>query len=192
MEFIQVKNRCLNNVIPADAHEVNVEMSASMSGNCLPDFSTEDPFVSLELNVIVLGKTKKKTRVKCAWHLDRDLKKEGDNESLYVHPLYHFQYGGNEISDLVTHGHHIVLGSPRLPHPPLDGILAIDFILSNYYGEYWTKLRHEDEYRQLVDTAQKRFWRSYSFSLASRWHRTEPKISEWDYKTIYPRIAEAH
>lgn len=190
LDFNHVSKECLKNSIPDSAKEVYLQLSVKLSGICLPVASTDDPLISLAVNVIVFGKNGGGTNLKCAWHLDRDLKTRGNNESQYLHPLYHFQYGGQEIYGYNNSGVHILLDSPRLPHFPLDGILAIDFILSNYYGESWAELRHDPEYKKLIESAQKRFWRPYSLSIASRWFRHEPKISEWDYKELLPQLCE--
>jgi hypothetical protein len=54
-----------------------------------------------------------------------------------------------------------LLGPPRLPYPPLDAILAIDFVLANFRGSVWRDLRSVAEYRRLVLEAQHRLWRPY-------------------------------
>jgi hypothetical protein len=190
LDFIHVSKECLKNCIPDSANEVFLQLSVSARGICLPDASTDDPLTSLAVNVIVFGKDDGGTDLKGSWHLDRDLKKKEGKESQYLHPLYHFQYGGQEIYDFNNSGVHILLDSPRLPHFPLDGILAIDFVLSNYYGEFWSELRQEAEYKKLIESAQKRFWRPYSLSIASRWIRQNPGISEWDYKDLLPQLCE--
>lgn len=187
LKFPELSDRYLGGVLPANAKKVFVEMSIDVKGICLKDSDIEDPFDSLGVNVVITGMNSENSEIKCAWHLDRDLKTHENNPSKYLHPRYHFQYGGEKISHLTEHGNHIVLESPRLPHFPLDGILTIDFILSNYYGEMWTELKSEDVYTDIIRNAQKRFWRPYALSIASRWSNQN---SNWHYRDILPQVVE--
>lgn len=104
LDFIQVSEECLKNCVPDSANKAFLQLSVSVNGICLPDASTNDPLISLAVNVIVFGKDDDGTDLKCSWHLDRHLKKKGDKESQYLHPLYHFQYGGQEIYDFNNSG----------------------------------------------------------------------------------------
>jgi len=187
LEFIDVSAECLRHSVPTNARKVFVRLSATVSGIYLPAFATDDPLISLGINIVVSGKDDEDNDIICAWHLDKHIMKTGDNTPLFVHPLYHFQYGGHELMGL-NNGSHLLLDSPRLPHFPLDGILAIDFVLSNYYGEHWTNLKSEAEYQKMIENAQKRLWRPYSLSIASKWIRQDPSISDWDYRDILPQL----
>lgn len=119
------------------------------------------------------------------------LKYSGDNEPENVHPRYHFQFGGNEVLNWIdacemNFGSSLFLDTPRLSHPPLDIILGIDFVLSNFYGEKWKNLTQDSTYRKLLAEAQERFWKPYAMSLASTW--TNTIASDWPSKDIWPQI----
>jgi hypothetical protein len=131
----------------------------------------------------------------CAWHLDshppppkrneategpkekKNIKKDDDNskkekESSFAHPRYHWQYGGKKVWEAGEDnffGSHLLLESPRLPHPPLDVILAIDFVFANYYGKQWRKLRAETEYQRIIQDAQQRYWLPYYNAIHNNW-----------------------
>ena len=74
--------------------------------------------------------------MRSAWHLDTHLHTATDSDS--IHPRFHFQVGGDRL-DYVDH---LIRGvfmpeTPRMPAAPLDGILAIDFVLAHYCGADW-------------------------------------------------------
>lgn len=63
-----------------------------------------------------------------AWHLDLDT----SSNPKVTHPLFHLNFGGmqmkrSEFFQLIA------LDSPRIVHHPMDVILAVDFILRNFY-----------------------------------------------------------
>lgn len=185
LEFILVSNDCLRHCLPIKASEVYVSVSANIAGICSNDTSTEDPLSSLGIKIVVFGLDRSGVVIKNSWHLDRHPQK---NPSVFIHPLYHFQYGGRVLDDIKNHGEHLILETPRIPHFPLDGILAIDFVLSNYYGELWSNLKEEPEYKRIIENSQKRLWRPYCIAAASRWIPTE---SDWGYEYILPQLLRA-
>lgn len=114
----------------------------------------------------------------CAWHFDRHI--EGDEPSADAHPLYHFQNGGHVMkphNDFL--GRALLLPAPRLPFPPMDAVLAIDFVLSNFSGLCWSDLRDEPGYVRLLKESQEAFWKPYLKNLSSWWdvgHKDKKKI----------------
>lgn len=185
LEFNLVSSDCLRHCLPSKANEVYVTMCANIAGACSTEISTDDPISSLGVKITVYGLNISGHIIKNSWHLDRHPPK---SVSSFIHPLYHFQYGGNELHDIKNHGEHLILETPRIPHFPLDGILAIDFIISNYYGEFWGKLKEEAEYKRIIENSQKRLWRPYCIAAASRWISTE---SDWGYEHILPQLLRA-
>lgn len=91
------------------------------------------------------------------WHLDKEVKTNGK----LIHPYYHFHAGGVYMKDYIDEDSKIVLiGSPRIPHPPMDIILAIHFIILNFVNskEYPAKeyLLSDESYIDVIERAQKR------------------------------------
>ncbi|CAN7478622.1 hypothetical protein [Caulobacter sp. LjRoot300] len=103
--------------------------------------------------------------VRSAWHLDTHLFM--DTVSHAVHPRFHFQVGGERLDDL----DHLIRGvfmpeTPRMPVAPLDGILAIDFVLAHYCGGAWGVLRDMDaSYKHLRKAPMQRYWAPYFRTL---------------------------
>ncbi|MCD8440273.1 hypothetical protein [Tenacibaculum finnmarkense] len=98
---------------------------------------------------------------KSSWHLDQHTVSSSDK---YTHPSYHFQFGGNKIKTLSS-GDLLMLGTPRIPHPPMDIFLGFHFILANYYDNtkhsFVKELLNDPVYEEILKRAQERLWTPY-------------------------------
>lgn len=171
-----------------EAYEVALTVDAF--GTCTEEASLLDPISDLNVDIVVTGYTKRQRKKLNALHLDShppraERERRGqpvpDLQEAYktsgqrinnVHPRYHFQVGGRNVWNKPSHefGTQLLLETPRIAHPPLDAVLAIDFVLANYYTETWLTLRNTDSrYSDIVETAQEIFWRPYLFAAASTW-----------------------
>lgn len=105
-------------------------------------------------------------RLRTAWHVDTHLHVGQASDAM--HPRFHFQTGGREFADLDASIRGVLLlEAPRLACPPLDGILAVDFILAHYRGVHWEELRAMDpRYGRLRKPAMERYWAPYFRLLA--------------------------
>jgi hypothetical protein len=112
------------------------------------------------------------------WHLDKNI--ESDTPK-FTHPYYHFQAGGNEI-ETVDSGDLILLGAPRLPHPPMDLFLGFHFILNNFYSskdyDFVNELKEDIAYQEIIKRSQQRMWDNYfkAFSEDSHNHFTRQNV----------------
>lgn len=110
-----------------------------------------------------------------------------------MHPVYHLHYGGNRLDSTIQNEDHcygdsLFLDSPRLAHPPMDAILGVDFVLTNYVSqESFRTLREDNQYQNLVKAAQSRVWRPYIQALAHSWSPV-PDRCDWKDKTIWPQL----
>lgn len=99
---------------------------------------------------------------KSAWHLDYDIK-----EHEYMHPCFHFTFGGEKIDD-VNSGGLLIMTTPRIVHPPLDFVLGIDFVLSNFFKkEEYTIIKSNPLYRAAVKHSQDRLWKPFVCSVCN-------------------------
>ncbi|MAY21679.1 MAG: hypothetical protein CMC74_02765 [Flavobacteriaceae bacterium] len=153
-----------------------------------------DPLESLAFDVIIKAEHNEK-KMLTSYHLDRHTYKVGDNESLEAHPCYHFQFGGKKMID--EHGKEIDTGGilflnpPRISHYPMDLILGIDFLLSNFLPLNWRNLaQHNDEYNAIVEKYQGLFLKPYAINFASHWDRRVLNGSQinWNPISICPQI----
>jgi hypothetical protein len=168
---------------------MSIELSVTVSGPCIDDNDLNNPFTSLGVDVVATGLSSTgKHTLKCAWHFDRHKQGVGMAAPTATHPIYHFQHGGENVWGLSNFGEHLILEPPRIAHPPLDAILAIDFVLSNYCGSKWFTLCSENTtYKQLVALTQERYWGPYALATAAVCKLVTVK-SPWNAREIWPQI----
>ncbi|WP_156108969.1 hypothetical protein [Hymenobacter sp. APR13] len=165
----------LDKVHPVTVKNYKVVLSIEASGTFIDAGTVEDPIKDLEVNIVVTDLPGEEPEsIYCAWHLDSHPPKnsKGPTASKFAHPRYHWQYGGKKVWENINpdfYGSHLLLESPRLPHPPLDIILAIDFVFANYYAKQWQTLREDDEYQRVIEEAQERFWKPYFLKIQDNW-----------------------
>ena len=110
------------------------------------------------------------------WHLDgfeemkhdvnRKKKSKKNNKLQFIHPYYHFHAGGKAIAGKGP-GSLMLLSSPRLPHPPMDIVLAVNFVICHFYSTHEVRFSEEmgiftdDDYKQLVNRSAMRIYKPY-------------------------------
>lgn len=199
LTFADLPRNALFNLRPEDASDLLLTLDVDASGLCLPDGCLDDPFISLSVDIVVEGlSVGTGHELVCAWHLDRhkDPQSRGnsgegtavDADRGAVHPMYHFQYGGRRVWEKEDFGCHMLLEPPRFPHPPLDVVLAIDFVLANYFPYQWRDLRADnDTYTSIVARYQKRIWLPYAAATASAWS-LPGSGSPWPASVLWPLL----
>lgn len=128
--------------------------------------------LNVDLEVNAISGSNRSTR--SAWHLDYHIACGTEN---FSHPMYHFQFGGRKIRASVSNpnahfdtGELNLMESPRLMHPPMDIVLAIDFVFSNYLGkDQWKRLRADPRFCSIIERVQSEMWRPYFEHLASHY-----------------------
>jgi hypothetical protein len=171
---------------PADLSSIRLQLDIKLTGRCLHARSHCDPFRRLSVECVATGRSAGDPagRYHSVWHLERhDPEKSGAD---LAHPAYHLQYGGMRLPQLGWMGNHLLLDSPRVAHPPLDGVLAVDFVVSNYFPGLWRDLRRNVKaYKELVDQAQERYWRPYALASVARWTTND---DGWDGDEVWPQV----
>jgi hypothetical protein len=125
------------------------------------------------------------------WHIDRH---RGDCDTpRAAHPRYHMSFGGRALE-----GHFNALGrqpfgvvfldAPRIACPPMDLILAVDFVLSHFCGAIWRDLRAKAQYQACIRDSQRRLWRPYASALAKYWDSTPGGASVWRAADLWPSL----
>lgn len=69
-----------------------------------------------------------------------------NNNQEYIHPHFHLTWGGDTMKGLGL-GDVLLLPTPRISYPPLDIILGIDFVLSNFVkADIYKKIQCDSQY----------------------------------------------
>lgn len=101
---------------------------------------------------------------------------------------YHFHFGGNKLTEKVeNYGQILILDSPRLMHHPLDFILAVDFIVSNFAPDTWENMKKNPDYISILKRAQKLFIAPYFKTIANFF---DGDTSPWKYQELYPQLVK--
>lgn len=165
--------------MPSTLQKFRAELSVSVEGRL--SAAACDQFTRLEVNLEKFALGQNGSSLQSAWHFDRhiiDVKKDDRHITEDIHPLYHFQYGGARMTKIHARlGDTLLLEPPRLMHPPMDGILAIDFVLANYAGKIWKSLRSDAQYSRLVIPQFKKFWEPYFASVTESWIHPRSPLS---------------
>lgn len=159
--------------IPRGACLIKAIFSINLKGRYYNIKSICNPLTDIELNLELIGSssdTKTQDDLYSAWHFDRH-QFDDNNVTKFIHPEFHFTFGGRRMWDkTLDYGSSLILPSPRFTHPPLDGILGIDFVIQNYLeNSVHIKLTQSQEYRRILYNSQCRMWRPYHCAIANHW-----------------------
>jgi len=138
-----------------------------------------DPFVELCFNVFLKGIGDKVYHF--GFHIDRH---NSIVATIEPHPIYHIQYDinptGSSEPDL---GSIMYIDTPRLLHYPLDFILGINFLTSNFFPTAFNILCEENDFFKLNLEYQERIWKPYFHSIANHWKPFEQASITWQPTT---------
>lgn len=134
-----------------------------------------DPFLELNFNVDIKGVGDKVYHF--GFHIDRhDLSKP----SVEPHPVYHIQYNVNpNNSKEFEYGSIMYIDTPRIQHCPLDFILGIGFLTSNFFPAAFSILSEERGFIKLNNQYQEKIWKPYFHTLANHWKPFQQAAVTW-------------
>lgn len=156
--------------------------------SCIPD-PIEDPIQEFGIQITINIRDLEKVVARSFWRFEQHPAKVNGvpaNQPEFHHPLYHLHFGGHELnndSQNMNSSNVLILEAPRIMHPPMDIVLAIDFILNNFYSRHSCKsfinlLEKEGTYLKIVENARRRFWKPFAFGLASNFTTNHNFLSE--------------
>ena len=144
----------------------------------------KDPFSDFAFNIKIFGNEETDLETKLVYTLHFD--KHDGSSSPMPHPSYHFQLGGRELKDNITdYGQALFLDSPRIMHHPMEFILGIDFVLSNFFPEIWNDIKRSPDYSDTLKKYQKQFIQPYFQSIVNHFNDS---TNIWNAKEIYPQL----
>lgn len=179
-QVFRIENQ--RHTIPNDLFDISLELSLSVKGMCHNDNDFSNTLSELAVDFVIHGRNTTKQQFVNSWHLDKHI--PGEENPQYAHPEFHFQHGGNLMRG--DYGSAIIFESPRIAHPPMDGILAVDFVISNFLGVYRGQLKDNNEYQNLLRSAQARLWQPYALTTASHWEKGID--TGWTAPVVWPQL----
>lgn len=162
--------------------------------DCAENSKTLFDYSKYNFVIIFSGYDENNIEYKCSWHLDYEEKSKNDglDEPKVFHPLFHLTYGGvtmrsiyehlkdsgyshvkdNAVYDNKTSFIPLLLIAPRIPFPPMDYFLGIDFIICNFLNKKdYQKLQTEKNYKRVIKKSQEKLWKPYFDIMAKNWDK---------------------
>ncbi len=177
--------------IPKHLSHSNIEnlrlfFSIKLDINYIEFYKENDPFTKLEFNIFAyaINTNNRRSELVYSLHFDRHI---GTAPSKEVHPMYHFQFGGHKLKEKeIDYGQALFFDCPRIMYHPMDFILGLDFVLSNFFPLVWECLRRETSYVNILKKYQTYFVKPFYKSIANSFDRSSPQ--NWDAQVIYPQL----
>lgn len=154
----------IRNIRPQEKYnELFVILNLSISDIETANNNFNLDFATYQLRLEIHGIDENNSDHMVSWHLDYDK----DSNAEFVHPFFHMTFGGSAIEDK-NFGDLILLPVPRIPYPPMDAIMAIDFTLANFMRkDIYNKLR--SEYAPALQKSQDWILKPYILSISNHW-----------------------
>jgi len=166
----------LKHVTPNDIKKGEIVLNMKLRANIANWDSFNDPFVELAFNVLIKGIGNDR-----AYHVGFHIDKHIGGTSDEPHPIYHLQYDfnptGSEKPDL---GDLFYIDTPRIMHKPMDFILGIGFLTSNFFPVGFQALSETREFVKLNTSYQQSLWRPYFHTLANKWKPFDVNCIVWN------------
>ncbi len=186
--------------LPISASDLKLIISIEVSGDT-NKVEEIDPFQTLAFNFTIKGdficdKTDTVKKALTTFHLDRHIYNNDDNEPIEPHPFYHLQFGGKNLIDeyggKIDTGELLVLETPRIAHHPMETILGLDYLISNFYPKVRKGLMNgNQEYRRLIQKYQEKIIKPYFLSISSNWEKSLNNFHfspHWTPYSLNPQI----
>lgn len=148
--------------VPHNLNFCKIELENRFALKDVLDDKTDPLFkYSLDLKISLFkSENNQKKEYCCTWHLDKE---DSAANFSYIHPFYHIQFAGKKHEYLDPDM--AILSSPRIPHPPMDLILAFHFIINNFVDrkihEYVDNILSDTRYLRILANSKKRLWEPY-------------------------------
>lgn len=174
IEDFELPVETIKHIKPDDINNAKVILNLKLRADIRNWDTFEDPLVELSFDVTLKGIGN--SIYYFGFHID---KHSNTNFSEEPHPIYHLQYNLNPRKlEKPNLGELFFIDTPRIMHKPLDFILGIGFLTSNFFPTAFNILNEEASFVKLSKKYQKSVWRPYFHTLANHWKPfTEANIS---------------
>ncbi len=180
---IEMKGKFPKRLSHTNVDVLELEFDLNIDGKFADALNGKDPFSSYTLNIVVYGLDGSgENLLYNAMHLD----KHDGTISNTIHPYYHFQFGGNKLKENINeYGQVLILDSPRIMYHPMEFILAIDFIVSNFLPNAWKNLKKNPTYLDILNEIQKLIVQPYFRSITNFFDKN---VGNWNHLEVYPQF----
>ncbi len=182
--------------LPKDLLDLACRLTANVRGYYDIE-DGEDPLSHVAIEITLEARSSDNRRLISSWHFDRHVAESDDalqeHPDQAAHPRYHFHFGGDRMASFAEQNgpdsfpHLLLMDGPRPAHPPLDAILAIDFVLANFLASHWRSLRELVDYAEVVGSAQRRLWKPYADALPKHWS-SPASAAAWVPSDCWPSL----
>jgi hypothetical protein len=174
----------LKHIRPDGIKNIEIILNMKLIANCKEWESLSDPLCDLNFNVIVRGVGEQTNY--SGFHIDRHFDGAVSTEP---HPIYHLQYSSNPFNEIgFDYGRTLWLDTPRIMHYPMDFILGIGFLTSNFSPSIFYNLLDDGTFTNLYKQYQERIWKPFSHSLADHWPFTKGDVVWKPTSTLCPYL----
>lgn len=175
IEDFEIPLDTLKHVKPHTINSGNVTLNLKVRANVNAWNDMNDPFLELNFNVNIKGIGDKVYHF--GFHIDRHDMTTTPTEP---HPIYHIQYNLNpNNSKGFDYGSIMYIDTPRLLHFPLDFILGVGFLTSNFFPTAFSLLSEERAFIKLNTQYQERIMKPYFHTLANHWKPFQQADVTW-------------
>lgn len=164
LEKLKIKVDAVPNNTRPNVTSLEILLNVQITETLLTENNIDNPVSAYNFSIEIMGKNDGQT-IRSSWHLDFD----NTLDSEYLHPSFHLTYGGKTMKSTEL-GNVLLLPTPRISYPPMDAVLGVDFVLSNFVKkDTYNKIKANSQYKAAVKRSQQRLWRPYMLSMANHW-----------------------
>lgn len=168
-----------------DGKKIELILNMSIVADFREWDNLSDPLLELNFNVVIRGIGINGSHFTC-FHLDRhDLSKPTEEP----HPVYHIQFTNNPNKDPnFDFGQTMILDTPRIIHHPIEFILGIGFLTSNFFPTAYQLIMSDSFFPSIYKRYQEKILKPYFHTMSSYWNDYNPSNITWDSRKLCPSL----
>lgn len=188
IEDLKIPVHSTRHLKPKEVNNQNLELLLSMKmiANYNEWEKLVDPIIELNFKIVIRGLSEKGTHYFC-FHIDKHDSSSATDEP---HPTYHLQFASDPYKEATfDYGSTLALDTPRIIHHPVELILGVGFLASNFCPTAFEKMMDDGYFLSVYKTYQKSILRPYFHTISSHWDFDISKLN-WAKQNLCPTILE--
>lgn len=172
-------------VRPKGITKLVLTLNMSIIANTKDWMTLSDPLCELNFNVMIRGVGNE--NYYSGFHID---KHDFNKKTTEPHPIYHLHFTVNPLdSSEFSYGSVLHLDTPRIMHYPMDFILGIGFLTSNFFPVAFEALIENGTFANIYRDYQEGIWKPFAHTLANHWPFDKGLITWNPSSQLCPYIA---